>query len=1403
MSKSAVDMAKERAALGALFAQLPDQEQALIELLSVIYEPINRKSLIHCMTDLGFRDSEGKPFRYETLRPLVNRLESQALLESVATRGLLCNRLIVEIATRHLILKGGFDRITEVVHEHLPVKQGWYGRTSNSREQLVRELRIGFYRGDSDYIQHQIQDWDKSYRQQAFSVEDVYRLIYENPFDPYWLLRLPADLFTAIIWDKLTTSYLGLKPASDYLSLLETYLNEADNATNEHADEEYALQELLVELSILNGALPQARRLLEGPLQKHYSVNTLAVRGWLAFLQGENETAIAHYTEALRFLRKSARNRRAYFNRPSGLFFILALLKTDDPARLQEALTHINMLSGHWLQPAYRSLKAIILMQQGRRNELELVLNASVVAAPTNSLVNLFSAVCIFWGDNEAANALTQPLIGFHRRAQKAGYGWLAAETAGLLSRLSNESHYAKEAMEFANVNGIQPLVDTIKPREPWELALNALLNLQKTSSQTTQVTSNQRRLVWFLRFYEITGTVHFEPREQKLTQHGHWSKGRSVSLKRLNEPEKLPYLSPQDIKICRYIDAYSYGYYGQTQYEFNARAVLEMVGHPQLFWADSPEVKVELVMGEPELRVTRQPNGKLLLNVFPEADSEKDFVVIKESLTRLKVYVITPDHQRIASILSGSGLAVPAAAEARVVDAITQMSTSITVHSDIGVGETDVQTMVSDPRPHVHLVPFGQGLKLSLLTQPFSSQGPYYRPGTGGETVIAEIRGQRLRTHRNLGEEKKLADAVTTVCSGLEATGQADGEWIVEAPESCLNLLLELQALDDQVVVEWPEGEKFKINYQATLRQLNIGVHRSKDWFWMDGKLELNQDLVLTMHQLLEWVQTAPGRFLPLGNGEFVALTHEFRKRLDELQAYSEKQANGVRFHPLAALALREFTDEVGELKADAHWKNHIKRLNSIRDFEPELPSTLQAELRDYQIDGFRWLAHLAHWGVGACLADDMGLGKTLQALALILTRAPHGPSLVVAPTSVGMNWTGEAQRFAPTLNAISFGNVNRDKTLADLKPFDMVVCSYGLLQQETVAEQLAGVNWQVIVLDEAQAIKNSLSKRSQAAMRLHGEFKLITTGTPIENHLGELWTLFRFINPGLLGSQEGFNKRFAIPIERDQNREARNHLKKLVQPFILRRTKNQVLEELPSRTEILLQVDLTEEERAFYEALRQRAVQHLNTLDTPAGQQHLQILAEIMKLRRACCNPRLVVAESQLPSSKLQVFAEVVTELLDNRHKALVFSQFVDHLKIIRDELDRRNIRYQYLDGATPAKERKIRVDAFQAGEGDIFLISLKAGGTGLNLTAADYVIHMDPWWNPAVEDQASDRAHRIGQQRPVTIYRLVARHTIEEKIVDLHRYKRELADGLLEGSDLSGRVSAVELLSLINDR
>jgi SNF2 family DNA or RNA helicase len=344
-----------------------------------------------------------------------------------------------------------------------------------------------------------------------------------------------------------------------------------------------------------------------------------------------------------------------------------------------------------------------------------------------------------------------------------------------------------------------------------------------------------------------------------------------------------------------------------------------------------------------------------------------------------------------------------------------------------------------------------------------------------------------------------------------------------------------------------------------------------------------------------------------------------------------------------------------------------------------------------------------------------------------------------------------------------------------------------------------LATIEWNLVIIDEAQFIKNPNSLRAKAAFQLTAHRRIAMTGTPVENHLGDLWSIFHFLNPALLGSVRHFQLAYVRPIERDHDTEQQKLLKQLIQPFLLRRRKDEVLRELPPTTTVRHEVRLSEDEAQRYALLRR---QIHDKLATPHGkrQHKLQVLAEITRLRRFCCHPRLVFPDAPTESSKLQTFLDLVEELRDNGHRALVFSQFVDFLELVREQLDERGFRYVYLDGSTPKESRNARVQAFQTGESELFLISLKAGGFGLNLTAADYVIHLDPWWNPAVEAQATDRAHRIGQERPVTIYRLVTKDSIEERIVALHDEKRALAQSLLDGEGGNGSIGSDELLALL---
>ncbi len=418
------------------------------------------------------------------------------------------------------------------------------------------------------------------------------------------------------------------------------------------------------------------------------------------------------------------------------------------------------------------------------------------------------------------------------------------------------------------------------------------------------------------------------------------------------------------------------------------------------------------------------------------------------------------------------------------------------------------------------------------------------------------------------------------------------------------------------------------------------------------------------------------------------------------------------------------------------------------------------------------------------------------MQTLALLVHRAALGPALVIAPISVTPGWISEAARFAPGLRVLPYRGANREALLVDAKPGDLFVAGYGVVTRD--ADALAGVRFATLVLDEAHSIKNVATRRARAVGRLQADFRVALTGTPVENHLAELWSLFRVISPGLLGTWPQFRERFAAPIERDQSAERHAVLGRVLRPFILRRTKESVLPELPPLIELNRLVSLSAAERELYETARLAAANAITATQTP--NERFAVLGWLTRLRRLSCHPRLFHDAWTGASSKLDAFMAVVDELRATGHRALVFSQFTDHLALVKEALVARGISTIYLDGSMSIDERARAVESFQGGDGDLFLISLKAGGTGLNLTAADHVIHLDPWWNPAVEDQATDRAHRIGQSRPVTVIRLIAQGTIEEAVLALHAEKRDLAERLLEGTDAVGRLSAEDLVELV---
>ena len=1352
------------------YEKLDETSKRLIKIAAVLYENTSQTKLMEIF-NLAELKHEGKNLYIPELKPLLSKLVKSGLLTLSRTSQYRApNDLSNILCDRYFNTDPDFKKLVPVIRRLVPLHSYWYGMAEPDR--CFREMRIGRYLEDAAGFQagfsSLLQLGKQEYTQASLSAWWL-----GDTFDLARLESLPEGIRVFLLNQLFSVRLFELAPSDSFFHYA---MDIVDKVKDKSARRLLAL--LLAQMNFLKGDWKQVER-----LSKHldtYLQGAYAGAGLL--LAGDTEKALGTFDLAQKELRREPGNTRAVLAGIQGLFHIMAYLKSQNPKFYKKIHSHVK--EAHQMSPsfffAYSWLDAVVLFLENNKPAAEQILKS----AHSEPMLDLFKYLCQFWVSEKLLNLkeMKDRCESCHRK----GYHWLASQMNAILEAMG-------QPIDSIPMPAGEPLVNLLPRIEEWENALKVLLDLGGKATKTV-ASEGAERIVWLVNF-EIGSA---QARHQSLTKTGAWGKGKSVSFDRLKKGD-VPALTLQD---QRFISAIPYAWGSQINLYGKLEIFKHLVGHPLLFLERSPDTAVQLVESKPMLIAKKMDKGYQLQ--FTQKIESAGAQLIKETPTRYQFVEATEQIVQITRAFNGRSLTVPEKGAEQLKEALSGLANIVQVQS--AFEDENLPAVEPDSRCCVHLLPIGDGFHVEVYVKPFRDVPPYVKPGEGEPYLITPLKGERTATTRNLKTESKNLAALRDRVEILKKRLPNTGIWELEDTETCLELLLQLKPLVDshEIILEWPKGEKFRVNAVVGFDEFKMSVNEKGTWFEVDGELRVDEEKVLTMQELLA-LSEQKSQFVEVGPGKFLALTEEFRKRLKSINGLlaSQKKGGALQLHPLAAPAIQSFTDLIGHFAASQKFKENKERLEQAFSKKHKLPKAFNATLRPYQHEGFQWLHRCSNWGVGACLADDMGLGKTIQALAFLTDRATLGPALVAAPASVCRNWVAETERFAPKLTPVLFGEGDRAATIKHAKKGDLVIVTYDLMTRED--KLFLKKEWATIILDEAQAIKNRQTRRSEVAMQLKGDFKMAMSGTPIENHLGELWNLFNFLNPGLLGSIEQFSERFSGPIERYQDENRRDQLRRLVQPFILRRRKDEVLKELPEKTEITLTVELTPEERAFYEALRRNAIEHLMTTETDgqAGQQHLRILAEIMKLRRAACHPTLAGEQAKFKSSsKLELFGEIVEELLENGHKALVFSQFVGHLAILENYLKQKNIAYQYLDGSTPLKKRQERIEAFQRGEGDFFLISLKAGGTGLNLTAADFVIHTDPWWNPAVEDQATDRAHRIGQERPVTVYRLVAENTIEEKILNLHAKKRDLADSLLAGTDVSAKLSAEELMGLLRD-
>lgn len=1203
---------------------------------------------------------------------------------------------------------------------------------------------------------------------------DAARVASILPFHPKWreIIKFLTDTNLrkiAELCHKYCAQLLNVEMAQEFQSLfIESKIGDIVNREILRMMDEYYT-------NLLSGNL---REISPSEFESAYNLATRAVLHQYA---GQHAKAVALYRKTIK---EEDNNSELISNPLFSLLYIRALErdpKQSSRKRLSTVYYEVQHNSNHAYFPAILYLKFI--------NEQK---------AP-----NTIRYIDENWRDMTPLSFVLSVIVVLHFKMGTLSDETIAAAEAYIdndaflllqLEASSSLPKYMAKREELLKRVKIEPILQPYKVLEPWEKSLSELGDIIETTSKkvTTSKSSeeNNSRII-----YLLDNGDNFHPRLQKRTSSGGWSKGRNVALNTLatNQCEGMQSIDMMVASCVRCYDTW-----GGKTYSLSGNSVYRvLINHPLVFSYANPDLAISIVSDTPYLRVENYKNGfRVTSNI--DSDTIAETVIVRDSDVSYRVFSLTQTQQRIISLFKKQPQ-YPASARELLSQLVVSAASFITVHSDIVAKSDKLKSVKGSARITVQLLPISDGLKVELFAKPIEDAAQYLKPNKGEESIIVQQNNESVLVERNFKKEAQNLNIVKATISQSTPESDFDDVIIFDDIYDALDMIEGLQEIEKIARVEWPKGAKIKLRGAVDFGKIDISLRSKMGWFEVDGNIKIDKNLQLSLAELLERLRGSRGRFVELSKGEFISLSESLRKQLSELEAASSKGKKGIQISKFTSSLVNELEENGVKVSKDKAFEELQQRIVAAENTTIKIPPTLQAELRDYQADGYKWMARLAEWGAGACLADDMGLGKTVQSIALLLNRAEQGASLIVAPASVVHNWQSELQRFAPTLNCrILHDNISeREEIINSATNFDVVITTYGLLGR--ITDLITPKSWNVILLDEAHNIKNRDTKSSKAAMNLNGQFRLMLTGTPIQNHLGEIWNLFNFTNPGLLGSFDHFAAKFINPIEQSNDKVRQRELKRILQPFMLRRTKSEVLDELPTKTEIIHRVELSDAEMAIYENIRESAVMALEN----GSLNPIQSLAEITKLRQAACHPALVDDSLQFQSAKVTRFTEIATELIQNRHRALVFSQFTSFLSLIKKALDEKGIPYLYLDGSTPIKEREKLVNGFQQGTTPLFLISLKAGGTGLNLTAADYVIHLDPWWNPAIEDQASDRSHRIGQTRAVTIYRLIAQNTIEEKIIELHKSKKSLADSLLEGSNMSHKLSREDMLALLRSQ
>ena len=974
--------------------------------------------------------------------------------------------------------------------------------------------------------------------------------------------------------------------------------------------------------------------------------------------------------------------------------------------------------------------------------------------------------------------------------------------------------------------------IETVSPLQAWFEQLEE----HETDNDSLNSENNNDQLLYIL--IPKNDEWHVEFRKGKTNKTGVYTKGR---LQRINEPHYISSweYSAEEIKLFHLLAHKNGRGYGNYQYKLKGKsgdfALQQMLATGRCFLEDNrTPLKMNRELKELEYQWVENKNNTQKLQLM--IDGNVQWHVIP---TQPIYYFDTQKLQlsKLSTPITAEKLNILKTAPAVADGEIKRFSHQFLKHFpakilpktlllEFAEVDTPLQTKLT-----LTMIPSSESRELQPVVEAQFIYAEYHFPVDYEQKDFSIIKkkARTVKVNRNLDEEMdaiELLESLDLYCivhgqtlygGNAEYAEPSSSFWTIgEMP----NAVTEWVGLINSGVAQCREAgmiveiaDDFDLNIVEPDLVIDVDDEEDSGWFSMSLTAEVNEQQVELLPLIAAWLSQNrepdddDELLLPSPYGGFIKLKASAIRPIISLieELFSEKD-DSLKVPFNRAMLLNELSAHEISLINGQRVKALADKLANFQGIEAvSVPKSINATLREYQHEGLNWLCFLKEYGFGGILADDMGLGKTLQTLTFIAKQQEDGKnqkgSLIICPTSLVGNWQKEAQKFAPSLNVAVCHGTGRRKLFKQLDEFDVVITTYPLITRDS--EHYLDKAFDHIILDEAQLIKNAKAKSTQQINDLKAGFKLCLSGTPLENHLGELKSLMDFSLLGLLGNHQHFKKYFRQPIEKEGNSVRADELTRRISPFLLRRTKGQVMAELPEKMVIEQDIILEKDQRNLYESIRVAMEQRIRELFAQKGvaKSHIEFLDALLKLRQACCDARLVKleqAQKVRSNAKLDWLTKHIPEMIAEGRKILIFSQFTTMLGFIEDELKQLNIPYSKLTGQT--RKRQIQIDNFQEGDNPVFLISLKAGGTGLNLTAADTVIHYDPWWNPAVEKQATDRTHRIGQDKAVFVYKLIAEGTIEEKIKELQKHKQDIADSVLSGkkqSSWSG--NADELLSL----